>query len=211
MQQDLYNQEHLYFNIHAMNAFIANLSVLCYTIFHFYVLIDTKDKNFINNKIIYSNKNQLTFLIKTKLKMTFNEEILFRVFLVEVLSLFMNYNLIQPIWSIIFAFYYFKYYKYNIAIRIANFINMFIVSYFVLMNVPFLVSLFIHFYFELFSIAFNHFLYSYFEIKLTNVPKKIEIPINVKSVLNKHNDTSDASEFASKEEVEALLSNKKMD
>jgi hypothetical protein len=204
--------EHLYFNRYSINTFLAHISVLCYTIFHFYILIDSKDKNFINNKIIYSNKNQLIFLIKTKLKMVFNEEIIFRVFLFEFMSLFMSHNLIHPIWSFVFAFYYFKYYKYNTIIRIANFINIFIVSYFVLMNVTFLASLLIHCYLELFSIGFNSFLYKNFEIKLINVPKKIELSPNVKAVLNKHNeDIVSSNEFASKEEVEALLSNKKMD
>jgi hypothetical protein len=207
------HHEHPYINKYAINTFLAHLSVLCYTIFHFYILIETKDKNFINHKITYSNKNQLIFLIKTKLKFVFNEEIIFRVFLVEIMALFMNHNIIHPIWSIIFAFYYFKTYKYNTIIRIANFINMFIVSYFVLINVPFLVSLFIHCYLELFSIAFNKFLYSNFEIKLNNIPKKIELSANVKSVLNKHNleNNFSSSELASKEEVEELLSNKKMD
>ncbi len=201
MQPDLYI-ENSDFNNCLINTLLLHISVVCYTIFHFYVLIETKDNNFINNKVIYNNKPQLTFLIKTKLKMIFNEQILFRVILVEIMSLFLSHELIKPIWSFIFAFYYFKYYKHNVIIRIANFINIFVISYFVLINVPFLVSLFINYYLELIMLTLNIFLYKHFEIKLINTPKKIQLSANVKAVLNKHHE----EELASKEEVEALLS-----
>ncbi len=232
--------EHPYFNKYAINTFVAHISFLCYTVFHFYMLLETRDKNFINNKIIYSNKPQLTFLIKTKLKMVFQEEMFFRVFLVEIMSLFMDHCYIHTIWCLIFAYYYYNTYKYNIFIRIANFINIFIVSYFVLINVSLISSLAIHCYLELFAITFNFFLYSNFRIKITNGQNnslnnslnKIKLPDIVKAVINKHEHEHDnnnqdnqnqdnqyqdnqsehnQSEFASKEEVEALLSNKKMD
>ncbi len=195
--------QNMYINTHALHSFVMQLSVLCYTIFHFYVLIENKNKNnFINNKIIHNNRAQLKFLIKTRLKLTFNEEIVFRVFLVELMSLFMSNDLMHPIWSSIYALYYFKFYDCDIKIRIAKFINIFIMSYFVLFNVSFLTSLIVHWYAELISITFSHFLYKNFDIKI----------INKKQINNKPKDSPVIKdEFATKDEVEAILSNKKID
>ncbi len=212
------HHEHLYFNKYSLNTFLAHISFLCYSIFHFYVLLETKDKNFINNKIIYRNKPQLKFLIKTKLKIIFQEHIFFRVFMVELMSLFIDHCYIHPIWSLMFAYYYFTCYKHNIYIRIGNFINILIVSYFVLINVSFIASLAIHCYLELFSITFNWFLYNNFEIKISYIlaPNKKKLTNDESKVSNNNINSSNSSEsnnseFASKEEVEALLSNKKMD
>jgi hypothetical protein len=193
-----------------------HLSILCYTIFHFYVLIDSDNKNtFIHNKIIHNNKKQLTFLIKTKLKLTFNEEIIFRVFLVELMNLFMTEDIIHPLWSAIFAAYYFKFYKCDYKIKIAKFINIYIISFYVLYNVPFLLSLLIHCYAELFSITFSNFLYRNFDIQIyVKTKSKIDLKSDCKSDLQSDNVSQlapNSSEFATKDEVEALLSNKKFD
>jgi hypothetical protein len=204
--------DHPYFNQYALHTFVMQLSVLCYTVFHFYVLIEHKNKNlFINNKIIHNNKNQLKFLIKTKIKLTFTEEIIFRVFLVELMSLFMSNDLIHPIWSIIYAAYYFKFYNCDIKISIAKSINIFIMSYFVLFNIPFLGSLLIHCYNELFSLALSNFLYKHFDVKIISKPNINKTNLNVDEPNLKSGFKPITEELASKDEVEALLSNKKMD
>ena len=202
------HSDHLFINHYALYPFIMHLSILCYTIFHFYVLIDNENKNtFIHNKIIHNNRKQLTFLIKTKLKLTFTEEIIFRVYLVELMKLFMSEDLIHPLWCAIFATYYFKFYKCDYKIRIAKFINIYLISFYVLYNVPYFASLLIHCYTELFSIAFSNFLYKNFDV---NIYVKTKPKINTVSD-NVSNIKTFSEEFATKDEVEAMLSNKKMD
>ncbi len=206
------HSDHLFINHYALYSFIMNMSVLCYTIFHFYVLIESDNKNtFIHNKIIHNNKKQLTFLIKTKLKSTFIEELIFRVYLVEIMTLFMSHDIVHPLWSAIYAAYYFKYYKCDIKIRIAKFINIYLISFYVLYNVPFLASLLVHCYAELFSIAFSNFLYRNFDVKIyvKTKPTSDVIPesdIKPNLIINKISE-----ELATKDEVEAMLSNKKFD
>jgi hypothetical protein len=194
------HSDHLFINHYALNTFIMNMSVLCYTIFHFYVLIESNNKNtFIHNKLIHSNRNQLVFLIKIKLKNIFYEQVVFRVYLVEVMKYIMEEETIHILWSIIFATYYFKYYNCDYKIRIAKFINIYLMSYYVLYNVPYLASLLIHWYTELFSIAFSSFLYKSFNVNIKTKPNNVS---KLKPI---------AEEFATKDEVEALLSNKKFD
>jgi len=185
------HENHPYINSYSINTFIMNMSVLCYTLFRFYVLIESEDKkHFINNKVIFNDKNYFKCLIKTKLRMTFNEQIVFRVFLIEFMYLFMSEQYIHPIWCLIFSSYYFQQ-EFNVYIKIAKFINVFLISYFVLFNVPFLASLIIHCYAELFVITFTKFLHNNCDIQIIKIKTK--------------------NEFATKEEVEAILNAKKFD
>ena len=206
------HSDHIFTNHYALYPFIMHMSVLCYTIFHFYILLDSDNKNtFIRNKMIHTNRNQLVFLIKSKLKLTFTEEIIFRVYVVELMKLFMSDDLIHPLWCAIFATYYFKFYKCDYKIRIAKFINIYLVSFYVLYNVPFLASLLIHCYTELFTIAFSNFLYKNFNVHIyiKPKPKSNNVLNNVSDI--KFNVKPISEEFATKDEVEALLSNKKKD
>ena len=192
---EFYNINHLnhpYINNYSINTFIMHMSILCYTLFRFYVLIDSNDKKpFMNNKIIHNNTIQLKYYIKTTLKKIFKDEVVFRLCLVYIMSLFMSEQYVHPIWCFIFASYYF-YHEHNIYIKIAKFINIYLVSYFVLFNVSFPLSIIIHFYAELFVIAFTTFLHNNFDIQFIKIKKR-------------------NNEFASKEEVEALLNAKKFD
>ena len=148
------------------NIFIIHVSILSYTFFRFYISLENLDKKaFIDNNITLNNKEYFKFLIKTKLKMTFDEQIMLRLLLVQLMYLFMSEEYIHPIWCFIFASYYYNY-EYNIYVKITKFINMFIISYLVLFNVPFLLSLFIHFYYELFMIIFTKFLNNNYDIKM---------------------------------------------
>jgi len=185
------HENHPYINSYSINTFIMNMSVLCYTLFRFYVLLESDNKKqFIDNKVIFNDKNYFKCLIKTKLKMIFNEQIMFRVFLIEIMYLFMSEKYVHPIWCFIFSSYYFQQ-EFNIYIKVAKFINIFLISYFVLFNVPFYASLIIHCYAELFVITFTKFLHNNFDIQIIKIKTK--------------------NEFATKEEVEAILNAKKFD
>jgi hypothetical protein len=187
---NLNHYNHPYINNYSINTFIMNMSILCYTMFRFYVLLESDNKKqFIDNKIVFNDKNYFKFLIKTKLRMTFNEQIVFRVFLVELMSLFMSEQYVHPIWCFIFASHYFHN-EYNIYIKVAKFIHIFLISYFVLFNVPFLASLLIHFYAELFVIIFTKFLHNNFDVQIIKIKK--------------------TDNLATKEEVEAMLNAKKI-
>lgn len=189
---------HIFLNQYAISTLIMNLSVLCYTVFHFYILIESDNKNtFIRNKIFHTNEQQFKFLIKSKLKHIFYEQVFFRVYVFELMNYSMKYiveeEVIHIVWSVIFASYYFHTYRPDYKIRIGKMIEMFLISFYVFYSVPVLASLIIHMYTELFSIIFSNFLYNNFDINIK--PKSI----------------SNNEEFATKDEVETMLSNKKFD
>ncbi len=155
-----------------------HVSILCYTTFRFFVFLEKVDnKKFIDNNINLNNKEYFNFLIKTKIKMTFDEHIMLRLFLVQFMYIFISEEYIYPIWCIIFASYYF-YNEFNIYIKIGKFINIFIISYLVLFNVPFLLSLLIHFYAELLIILLTRFLNNKYNIKMIQIKKSADININ---------------------------------
>ena len=146
------------------NTYIIHISVFCYTLFRFYLSLEKENKQaFIDNNIIFNNKEYFKFLIKTKLKMTFDEQIMLRLLLVQLMYLFMNEYYIYPIWCVIFSSYYF-YYEFNIYTKIAKFINIFIISYFVLFTAPFILSLLIHCYAELLIILLTRFISNKYDV-----------------------------------------------
>lgn len=186
------------------NIYLLHVLVACYTIFHFYVLIENNDKSpFIDYNILFNNKNELKVLIKKKLKLVISEQVLFRVYLVELMSFFLDFHIIAPIWSIMFATFYITYYKYNNINKIGKFIYMFIFSYFILINYSLLVSCIVHCYAELLTITIRTYMFRKFQIR--NIKKE---PI-IKNNLNKF--IPGKLELASKKEVEDILSSKKFD
>ena len=160
------------------NILVMHISILGYTLFRFYVSLENEYKTtFIDNNIIINDKKYIKFLIKTKLKITFDEQIMLRLFLVKLMYRFMSEDYIHPIWCIIFSSYYF-YYEFNIYIKIAKFMNIFIISYFVLFNAPFLLSLLIHCYTEVLMILLTRFLSNNYDIKMIQTNKSRDININ---------------------------------
>jgi hypothetical protein len=181
-----------------------HLLVTCYTLFHFYILLESNDKSpYINYNILFNNKDELKLLIKTKLKLVISEQILFRVYLVELMMYIFNMNIIAPLWSIIFATYYIYYYKYNNINKIAKFSYVFLLSYFILINYSLLVSCFMHCYAETLIIIIRTFVFRKFSNQNTN--KKIVIKNNLNKFI------PEKLELASKKEVEDMLSGKKFD
>ncbi|MFN9951766.1 MAG: hypothetical protein ACK55I_01610, partial [bacterium] len=92
-------------------------------------------------------------------------------------------------------------YKLDYKIRIAKWINIWLMSFYVLYNVPLLASLLIHWYTELFTIAFSNFLYNNFDVEIKSKKVSKNVP-TLKTI---------SEEFATKDEVEAMLTNKKFD
>ncbi len=148
------------------NIFILHTNILFYALFRFYMSFENLDKkSFIDNNIIFNNKEYFNFLIKTKIKKTFDEQIILRLLLVQLMYLFMNEEYIYPIWCIIFSLYYF-YNEFNIYIKIGKYIYSFIISYLVLFNAPFLLSLLVHIYSELCILMIIKFLSNNYNDKL---------------------------------------------
>jgi hypothetical protein len=193
-------------NHNIVNIFLLHVLVSCYTLFHFYILIESNNKSLFNNYImLFSNKDELKFLIKTKLKLVISEQILFRVYFVEILMCLFDMNIIAPLWSIMFATYYILYYKYNDAYNLckyAKFIYIFIMSYFILINCSLLMSCIIHCYAELIIIIIRNFIFGKFKNIKNNEPKNKFDFLNI---------ISEKIELTNKKDVEDMLSNKKSD
>lgn len=181
-----------------LNTCLLHISVACYTIYHFYILLDNKDKsNYTNNNIVFSNKNELSMLIKFKIKIIMFDQLIFRVYLAELLSYLFDFHTMAFIWSIIYAMYNVYVFKTNNfsdndILRLNKFIYNYILSFFVLINLSHLNSFIIHCYAEMLSVIMQTYLYNTFNNQ------------NVKK-LNK----DDTIELADKKYVEDMLSNKK--
>jgi hypothetical protein len=183
-----------------LNTCLLHISVACYTIFHFYILLENKDKsNYINNNIVFSNKNELRLLIKLKLKIIMFDQLIFRIYLAELLSYLFDFDTMALIWSIIYAMYNVYVFKTNNfsdndILKMNKFAYNYILSFFVLINLSPLNSFIIHCYAEMLSVIMQTYLYNTFRnqnVKKSNYFETIE--------------------FANKKEVEDMLSYKKFD
>lgn len=183
-----------------LNTCLLHISVACFTIFHFYILLDNKDKsNYINNNIVFSNKNELSLLIKLKFKIIMFDQLIFRVFLAELLSYLFDFDTMALIWSIIYAMYNVYVFKTNNfsdndILKMNKFAYYYILSFFVLINLSPLISFIIHCYAEMLSVIIQTYLYNTFRNQ------------NIKKSNN-----SETIELADKKDVEDMLSNKKFD
>jgi hypothetical protein len=181
-----------------LNTCLLHISVACYTIYHFYILLDNKDKsNYINNNIVFSNKNELSMLIKLKFKIVMFDQLIFRVYLAELLSYLFDFHTMAFIWSIIYAMYNVYVFKTNNfnnnnILKLNKFVYNYILSFFVLINLSPLNSFIIHCYSEMLSVIMQTYLYNTFrnQVKKSNNAETIEL--------------------VDKKEVEDMLSNKKL-
>ncbi len=181
---------------HLINFNVLHLAIACYNVLYYYTLLDDKN-NYSNNYIVYNNYKQIKFLINTNLKLVFHKELLFRIYLVELMKFIINENELIIIWMILFSSFNAYYHNYHSNImKIGKFIYTFIISYY-LINNSILMSGLIHCYTELLGITIQKKLFKFFN--------------NNKPIINKLKEAvSPNIELASKEEVEELLSTKKM-
>ena len=192
-----------------MNMCLVHLTVVCYSLYHFYILIISNDKKSYNDyKILLNNKDELKLLIKSKLKLVISEQVLFRVYFVELLSYIFNMNIIAPFWSIMFATYNIYYYKHdNDYHKYIKFAYVFLLSYFILIDCSLLVSCIVHCYAELLIIIIRIYLFNEFNFQPND--NQTEKKITIKNNLN--NFIPEKLELANKKEVEDMLSGKKFD
>ncbi len=181
---------------------VLHLTIACYKLISFYVLTENKN-DYINSYNVYNNYEQLKLLIKTTTRLVLHKELLFRIYLVELMKIIFNVDELIISWVIIFSVFNIYYHKYsdNIII-ISNFIKTVIISTY-LINTTILGSLFIHLYSELSGIIIQKLLFKYFTNNIKEI-KNNNIINDLKSSL-----TADL-ELVSKEDVENLLSTKKM-
>jgi hypothetical protein len=200
-----------------LNLFIytslLHLTIACYKLISFYVLTENKN-DYINSYNVYNNYDQLKLLIKTTIRLVLHKELLFRIYLVEFMKFILNEDELIISWVIIFSVFNIYYHKYSDNIIItSNFIKTAIISIY-LINTTILGSVFIHLYAELSGIFIHKMLLKYFIINKITISKSINIVKNNEvNIVN--NTTSFKSigelELVSKEDVENLLSNKKID
>ena len=182
-----------------INIININLAIACYNLVYYYILFD--------NNEIYKNYNQLKLLINTNIKLVLHKELLFRIYLVELMKLFMNDEYIIIMWVVIYSTFN-VYYHYNInnIIKTSYFIYNIIIAYY-LINSSILGSLFIHCYSEFMTLYIQKCLSKFFGNNNINNEKVIHIK-KISETINTI--LSSKLEVASKEEVEKLLSNKKL-
>jgi len=190
---------------------VVHLAILCYNMLYHYILLDNKN-DYSNNYIVYNNYNQIKFLIKTNIKLVLHKELLFRIYLVEIMKLFLNEEELIISWVLIFSSFNIYYHNADNIINFAKFVYFTIISYYLITN-SILVSISIHCYTELFGIFIQHKLFKYFN-KINKVKQnkvKNDDNTNDMSISNKLKQLMNTNiELASKQEVEQLLSTKKM-
>ncbi len=187
---------------------VLHLTIACYKLISFYVLTGNKN-DYINSYNVFHNYDQLKLLIKTTTRLVLHKELLFRIYLVELMKYIFNENELIISWIIIFSVFNIYYHKYSDNIIItSNFIKTVIISTY-LINITILGSVFIHLYSELVGIIIQKYLFKYFTPNIANIH------------IVKHNDVDSINktsgfksigelELVSKEEVEKMLSNKKI-
>jgi hypothetical protein len=199
-----------------INFIVLHLAIACYNLLYYYNLLDNKT-NYSNNYIVYNNYNQIKFLIKTNIKLVLHKELLFRIYLVEIMKLFLNEEELIFLWVLTFASFNIYYHNYeDNLIKLSRFVYMIIVSYY-LINNSILASIVIHIYTELLGIFIQHKLFKYYT-KVNIFYKNKQVPEINNATLTNDNSVSnklkqimgDNIELASKEEVEQLLSTKKI-
>ncbi len=180
---------------------VLHLTIACYKLISFYVLIENKN-DYINSYNVYNNYDQIKLLVKTTTRLVLHKELLFRIYLVELMKYMFNQDEIIISWIVIFSVFNIYYHKYSDnVIIISNFIKTMIISTY-LINTTILGSLLIHLYSELSGIIIQKVLFKYF----TNNIKEIKKTNN-----NDFKSTFTAGlELVSKEDVENLLSTKKI-
>ncbi len=191
---------------------VLHLTIACYKLISYYVLTENKN-DYINSYNVYNNYEQLKLLVKTTTQLVLNKELLFRIYLVELMKFILSDDELIISWVIIFSVFNIYYHKYsNNIIITSNFIKTVIISTY-LINTTILGSLFIHLYSELIGIFIQKLLFKYF----TNNNKQIKIVKNNDvDIINKSNgfrtisNLTSSLELVSKEDVEKLLSTKKM-
>ncbi len=187
---------------------VLHLTIACYKLISFYVLTGNKN-DYINSYNVFHNYDQLKLLIKTTTRLVLHKELLFRIYLVELMKYIFNENELIISWIIIFSVFNIYYHKYSDNIIItSNFIKTVIISTY-LINITILGSVFIHLYSELVGIIIQKYLFKYFTPNIANI--KIVKHNNVDSI-NKTSGFKSIGELelVSKEEVEKMLSNKKI-
>jgi hypothetical protein len=149
-------------------------------------------------------------LIKTNIKLVLNKELLFRIYLVELMKYFLNEEDLILCWMFIFSSFNIYYHNYSQNIlNVSNFIKTFIISYF-LINTTIIGSVLIHLYSEMIGIMIQKYLFNIYKYKpnITIDNKKAIDFIKFHKLTNMINPNI---ELASKKDVEKLLSNKKIE
>jgi hypothetical protein len=189
-----------------LNSSILHLTIVCYQLITLYVLVDNKN-DYIVSYNIYNNYDQFKMLIKTNIKLVLNKELLFRIYLVELMKYFLNEEDLIICWMFIFSSFNIYYHTYSQNIlNISNFIKIFIISYF-LINTTIIGSVLIHLYSEMIGIMIQKYLFNIYKYKPYDNKKESDI-ITLNKLTNMINPKI---ELASKEDVEKLLSTKKIE
>ncbi len=195
---------------------VLHLTIVCYKLISFYVLTENKN-DYINSNNVYNNYEQLKLLIKTTIRLVLHKELLFRIYLVECMKFIFNEDELIISWIIIFSVFNIYYHKYSDNIIItSNFIKTLIISTY-LINTTILGSAFIHLYSELIGIFIQKILFKYFtyNIKQIKIVKNNDVDIinkaaGFKSISVLTSGLNPNLELVSKEDVENLLSTKKI-
>jgi len=177
---------------------VLHLTILCYNLISFYILIDNKE-NYLNLYIVYNNYNNFKLLLKTHIKLVFYKELIFRVYMFEIMKYILYDNELIISWIIIYSLSNIYTHKYsNKIIIISNLIKTFIISNY-LINVSIIESGLIHMYTELVGVVIQKYIFKIYHkpsIKTNTTKNK-----TIKDYLN--------IELSSKKDVEELLSTKK--
>ncbi len=195
-----------------IHFYVIHLAVACYNLLYYYRLLDDKN-TYSSNYIVYNNYNQLKFLIKTSIKLILHKELLFRIYLVEIMKYIFSEKELIIIWMIIFASFNIYYHHYNDSlVKFSRFVYTVIISCY-LINVSILASVFIHCYTELLGMfiqkkMFKIYDYNKIQIKPTDTNEETNDEQSMSNKLKQIMSPNLA--LASKEEVEELLSNKKI-
>lgn len=192
-----------------LNSSILHLTIACYRLITLYVLVDNKN-DYIVSYNVYNNYDQFKMLIKTNIKLVLNKELLFRIYLVELMKYFLNEEDLILCWMFIFSSFNIYYHNYSQNIlNVSNFIKTFIISYF-LINTTIIGSVLIHLYSEMIGIMIQKYLFNIYKYKpnITIDNKKAIDFIKFHKLTNMINPNI---ELASKKDVEKLLSNKKIE
>ena len=191
-----------------IHSSLLHLTIACYKLISFYVLTENKN-DYINSYNVYNNYDQLKLLIKTTTRLVLHKELLFRIYLVEFMKFILNGDELIISWVIICSVFNIYYHKYSDnIITTSNFIKTAIISIY-LINTTILGSVFIHLYAELSGIFIHKMLFKYFKNNIVN--KTTSFKSN--NIVNKTTSFKSIGELelVSKEDVENLLSNKKID
>ena len=192
-----------------LNSSILHLTIVCYQLITLYVLVDNKN-DYIVSYNIYNNYDQFKMLIKTNIKLVLNKELLFRIYLVELMKYFLNEEDLILCWMIIFSSFNIYYHNYSQTIlNISNFIKTFIISYF-LINTTIIGSVLIHLYSEMIGIMIQKYLFNIYKYK-PNITIDNKKAIEIIKFHKLTNMINPKIELASKEDVEKLLSSKKIE